>query len=50
MFAVELYAKIRRAVMVDGSEPPGGGSTVWRSPELDLEDAEVFNSARLPAA
>src|ERR1019366_3978064 len=32
------------------SEPPGGGQTIWRSPEHDHKDAPVFDSAGLPAA
>ena len=47
MFTVELYARIRRAVMVDGLSRR---EAVWRSSEYEFEDASIFGSARLPAA
>src|ERR1019366_8738951 len=47
MFTVELYAGIRRAVMVDGL---GGLEALWRSPQYDHEDAPVFGPAGLSAA
>jgi hypothetical protein len=46
---VELHARIRRAVMVDGLSRREA-ATFWRSSEHDHEDASVFGSARLPAA
>jgi hypothetical protein len=50
MFTVELYARIRRAVMVEGlSQPPRGGDPIWPSPEHDHQDASVFGSTGLPA-
>ena len=48
MFTVELYAGIRRAVMV--AEPPGGCEAIWCSSEHDHEDAAVLGSAGLSAA
>jgi len=36
MFTVELYAKIRHAVMMM-AEPQGSGEAVWGSPQYDHE-------------
>ena len=47
MFAVELYAGIRRAVMVNGLSRRGA---VWRSSQHDFKDAAVFCPAGLSAA
>jgi hypothetical protein len=44
MFAVELYAKIRRSVMIDGMSEAVCGSS-----EHDHKDSSVFDSAGLPA-
>ena len=47
MFTVELYAGIRRAVMVDGLSRR---EAVWRSSQHDFKDAAVFCPAGLSAA
>lgn len=43
---MELYARIRRAVMIDGLSRR---EAVWRSPQHNCEDASVFGPARLLA-
>ena len=47
MFTVELYAKVRRAVMIEGLSRR---EAVWRSPQHNHEDAEFSRSAWLSAA
>ena len=49
MFTVELYAKVRHAVMIEGLSRREG-EAVWHSPEYDHEDAEFFRSAWVSAA
>jgi hypothetical protein len=45
---VELYAKVRRAVMVEGLSRRGSGEVVRRSPQYGHEDAEFFRSSCEP--
>ena len=42
MFTVELYAKIRHAVMIDGLSRREAAKRFGGSPQYDHEDAEVF--------
>ena len=49
MFTVELYAKVRHAVMIEGLSRREAAKR-FGSPEHDHEDAEFFRSAWISAA
>jgi hypothetical protein len=50
MFTVELYAKVRHAVMIEGLSRREAAKRFWHSSEHDHEDAEFFRSAWISAA
>ena len=46
---MEMYARVRRACMVEGMSDPGSGAGVWAAPRHGEEDAPVLGAAGVPA-
>ena len=50
MYTVELYARVRREVYVEGKSERQVASGVWAGAGNRSEDVAVFGAAGLPAA
>ena len=46
---MEVYARVRRAIQVDGMSSAGGGAAVWAGAQDHPEDVGVFDPAGLRA-
>ena len=49
MYTVDVYLRVRRAVMVEGMSVPGGFPGVGAAPGHGAQDTGLFGATRLPA-